>query len=76
MIMKGKFKMIKVTTSQEKITPAKKNIKLDGIFVKDLKFVDETGDITQQVIDELPDDISQVGFKITVELPPENEMDE
>lgn len=68
--------MIKVTTSQEKLTPAKKNIKLDGIFVKDLKFVDETGDITQQVIDELPEGTSQVGFKITVELPSEDESDE
>lgn len=68
--------MIKVTTSQEKLTPAKKNIKLDGIFVKDLKFVDETGDITQQVIDELPEGTSQVGFKITIELPSEDEADE
>lgn len=75
--MKGRFQvMIKVTTSQEKLTPAKKNIKLDGIFVKDLKFVDETGDITQQVIDELPDGTSQVGFKITVELPSEDEDNE
>lgn len=68
--------MIKITTSQEKLTPAKKNIKLDGIFVKDLKFVDETGDITQQVIDELPEGTFQVGFKITVELPHEDETDE
>ena len=64
---------IKVTESQEKWTPAKKNIKLDGIYVKDLKFVDETGDITQQVIDALPEGIEQVGFKITVELPSEDE---
>lgn len=63
--------MIKITESQEKLTPAKKNIKLDGIFVKDLKFVDETGDITQQVIDALPEGTSQVSFKITVELPSE-----
>lgn len=63
--------MIKITESQEKLTPAKKSIKLDGIFVKDLKFVDETGDITQQVIDALPEGISQVSFKITVELPSE-----
>lgn len=61
--------MIKITESEEKITPAKKSIKLDGIFVKDLKFVDETGDITQQVIDALPEETEQVGFKITVELP-------
>lgn len=68
--------MIKVTTSQEKLTPAKKNIKLDGIFVKDLKFVDETGDITQQVIDELPEGTLQVGFKITVELPSEDNKED
>lgn len=60
---------IKITESEEKITPAKKNIKLDGIFVKDLKFVDETGDITKQVIDALPKGTTEVGFKITVELP-------
>ena len=52
--------MIKITESEEKITPAKKSIKLDGIFVKDLKFVDETGDITQQVIDALPEGTEQV----------------
>ena len=61
--------MIKITESEEKITPAKKSIKLDGIFVKDLKSVDETGDITQQVIDALPEGTEQLGFKITVELP-------
>lgn len=64
---------IKITESEEKITPAKKNIKLDGIFVKDLKFVDETGDITQQVIDALPEGVTEVGFKITVELPTSDE---
>ena len=61
--------MIKITESEQKVTSAKKSIKLDGIYVKDLKFVDETGDITQQVIDALPDGTEQVGFKITVELP-------
>ena len=47
----------------------------NGIFVKDLKFVDETGDITQQVIDALPEGTEQVGFKITVELPSEKESE-
>lgn len=59
---------IKIRETDEKLIPGKKHIKLDGIFVKDLKFVDETGDITQQVIDALPDGTEQVGFKITVEL--------
>ena len=65
--------MIKITKTEEKLTPAKQNIKLDEIFVKDLKFVDETGDITQQVLDALPEGTEQVGFKITVELPLESE---
>ena len=52
--------MIKITESEQKVTPAKKSIKLDGIYVKDLKFVDETGDITQQVIDALPEGTEQV----------------
>lgn len=64
--------MIKISESQGKFITSKKNIKLDGIYVKDLKFVDETGDITQQVIDALPEGITQIGFKITVELPSED----
>lgn len=65
--------MIKITKTKEKLTPAKQNIQLDGIYVKDLKFVDETGDITQQVIEALPEGTKQVGFKITVELPSDSE---
>ena len=67
--------MIKITESEQKVTPPKKSIKLDGIYVKDLKFVDETGDITQQVIDALPEGTEQVGFKITVELPSDDETE-
>jgi len=65
--------MIKISKNKEKITPAKKTITLDGIYVKDLKLVDETGDITKQVINELPEGTSQVGFKISIELPSEDE---
>lgn len=65
--------MIKITKTKEKLTPAKQNIQLDGIYVKDLKFIDETGDITQQVIEGLPEGTEQVGFKITVELPSDSE---
>ena len=67
--------MIKITESEQKVTPAKKSIKLDGIYVKDLKFVDETGDITQQVIDALPEGTEQVGFKIIVELPSDEDTE-
>lgn len=65
--------MIKITESAERFTPAKKNIQVNDVYVKDLKFVDDTGDITQRVIDAMPNGIDKVSFKITIELPAEIE---
>lgn len=81
--MKGRFNLIKITNTESKTTPAKKNIALKNIAlknisVKDLRLVDtDTGeDITQTVIDELPDGVETVDFKITVELPEEEVYEE
>lgn len=65
--------MIKVSTTESKQTPAKKQIQLKNISVKDLKLVDtDTGeDITEQVISEIPDGIETVDFKLVFELPDE-----
>lgn len=65
--------MIKITNTESKLTPAKKNIALKNISVRDLRLVDtDTGeDITQTVIGELPNGIDTVDFKITVEIPDE-----
>ena len=60
--------MIKISETDERYTPAKKNIKLEGIYVDQLRFVDETRDITKEVIDALPPGTDRVSFKITVEL--------
>lgn len=62
--------MFKVTTSDSKQVAAKKNIQLKNISVKDLKIVDtDTGeDISEQVIAEIPDEISTVDFKLTFEI--------
>lgn len=67
--------MIKISNTESKTTPAKKNIQLKNISVKDLRLVDtDTGeDISQEVIDEIPDGIDTVNFKITIELPEEVE---
>ena len=65
--------MIKISESAERFTPAKKNIQVNDVYVKDLKFVDETGDITQQVIEAIPSEIDKVSFKITIELSDETE---
>lgn len=66
---------IKITESAEKITPAKKTVKVTDVFLKDLKFVDEECDITQQVVDALPKGTEKVSFSITVELPSEENTD-
>lgn len=67
--------MIKISNTESKTTPAKKNIQLKNISVKDLRLVDtDTGeDISQEVINEIPDGIDTVNFKITIELPEEVE---
>jgi len=67
--------MIKISNTESKTTPAKKNIQLKNISVKDLRLVDtDTGeDISQEVIDEIPGGIDTVNFKITIELPEEVE---
>ena len=66
---------IKISESSEKHTPAKKTVKVTDVFLKDLKFVDEEGDITQQVVDALPEGTEKVSFSITVELPSEEDTD-
>lgn len=65
--------MIKISTTESKKTPAKKNFNLKNISVRDLVLVDtDTGeDISDQVINELPDNITTVDFKISVEIPDE-----
>lgn len=61
----------KITNTDKKETPAKKNITLKNISVRDLVLIDtDTGeDITQVVINELPDNVETVNFKISVDLP-------
>lgn len=66
---------IKITESEEKITPAKKTIAVKDVLVSELKFVDETGDITEQVINAIPVSVESVSFKITVELQGDDTVD-
>lgn len=67
--------MIKISEIESKRVSAKKNIQLKNISVRDLRLIDtDTGeDVTQEVIDALPDGTETVDFKITVELPDEDE---
>ena len=65
--------MIKISTSEGKITAPKRTIKLENIAVKDLVLVDaETGeDLSQAVIEAIPFDT--INFKITFDFPDESE---
>lgn len=66
--------MFKVKEIESKLTPRKKNLELKNISIKDLKFVDtDTGeDITDAVINEIPNGIETVDFKLTFEIPDED----
>lgn len=65
--------MIKINEVESKTTPRKKNIQLKNISLHDLNLIDtDTGEnITQEVIDALPEGTKTVDFKISVELPEE-----
>lgn len=67
--------MFKVKEVESKVTPKKKNLELKNISVKDLKLIDtDTGeDITEQVIAEIPVGIDTVDFKLSFELPDDEE---
>lgn len=65
--------MIKIDEIKSKTTPRKKNIQLKNISLHDLNLIDtDTGEnITQEVIDALPEGIETIDFNISVELPEE-----
>ena len=67
--------MFKVKEVESKVTPKKKNLELKNISVKDLKLIDtDTGeDIIEQVIAEIPVGIDTVDFKLSFELPDDEE---
>ena len=67
--------MFKIKEVDAKTTPRKKNLELKNISVKDLKLIDtDTGeDITEAVIKEIPVGIETVDFKLSFELPDEDE---
>lgn len=69
--------MFKVKEVESKVTPRKKNLDLKNISVRDLKLIDtDTGeDITDAVIKEIPDGIETVDFKLSFELPDDEESE-
>ena len=71
--MKGRFKyMVSIKETESKVTAAKKNITIKDAIVKDLRFVDETGDVTEQVLSAIPKGFETINVKISLELPDED----
>lgn len=65
---------VKVTNTDAKVSAPKRTITIKGAVIKDLKFVDETGDVTNMVLEEIPENLETIDVKITLELT--NEVDE
>ena len=60
--------MVQIKETESKVTTAKKNITIKDAIVKELRFVDESGDVTAQVLDAIPDGIDTITVKISIEL--------
>lgn len=63
---------VKITNTDAKVSAPKRTITIKGAVVKDLRFTDETGDVTSQVLCEIPNSVETIDVKITLELPEEN----
>ena len=64
--------MVKISNSSSKHVAAKRTITINDALVRELKFVDETGDVTEQVLSEIPSGIDTINVKITIELQDED----
>ena len=64
---------VTVKNTESKVTTAKRTITVKGAVVNDLRFVDETGDVTGQVLEQIPEDLETIDVKISIELDSESE---
>lgn len=59
---------VTVKNTESKITSAKRTITVKDAIVKELKFVDETGDVTSQVLEQIPKELDTINVKISIDL--------
>lgn len=65
--------MVSIKETESKVTAAKKNITIKDALVSHLRFVDESGDVTDQVLSAIPPEFKTINVKITLELPDESD---
>ena len=61
--------MVQIKNIEAKMSNAKKTITIKDALVKELRFADETGDVTGTVLDAIPDGIDTINVKISIEVP-------
>ena len=66
--------MVSIKETESKVTSAKKNITIKDALVSELRFVDESGDVTEQVLSAIPPEFKTINIKITLELPDEPDV--
>ena len=64
---------VTVKNTESKVTAPKRTITVKGAVVNDLRFVDETGDVTSKVLEQIPKDLQTIDVKISIELNSESE---
>lgn len=66
--------MIQVKISEGKYTPKKKNISVKDVYIRDGFLTDDDGtDVLEEINDALPDGVERFSFKLSFEIPDDEE---
>lgn len=63
------FMAVKIVNTEAKVSAPKRTITIKGAIIDKLRFVDDTGDVTDKVFEQIPDDLDTIDVKISLELP-------
>jgi hypothetical protein len=64
---------VTVKNTESRVTAPKRTITVKDAVVKELRFVDESGDVTNQVLEQIPEGLETINVKISIELDSETE---
>lgn len=64
---------VTVKNTESRVTAPKRTITVKDAVVKELRFVDESGDVTNQVLEQIPEGLETINIKISIELDSESE---
>lgn len=60
---------VKIVNTEAKVSAPKRTITIKGAIIDQLRFVDDTGDVTDKVLEQIPNDLDTIDVKISLELP-------